>query len=125
MEQHWNQYLGYYNETLTQVGFKGGGLTASVLLGLLYGRIRKSNDMFALSKERSISTAYYIRYSFEGLYQINTKDRSANVGGPLLGRYENDIYDGYQSTYGNPWILVTNLFAIYSKSVFIRLGNIG
>lgn len=117
MDQHWHDGLGYYNETLTAIGTKGGGLTISVLMGLLYGRINRADDHYAITNEKSLSNAYYTRYTFEGFYQINIKNNELGRGGPLIGRYQNDIYDGYQSIYGHPWFLSTNLFAEFYYTV--------
>ena len=117
MDEHWHEGLGYYTETLTSVGNKGGGLTISVLMGLLYGKLHKFEDKFSISHYKSVSSAFYIRDTFENLYQINVKAKERGHGGPFIGRYQNDIYDGYQETYGHPWILTTNLFAEFYYSL--------
>lgn len=117
MPNHWQESLGYYNETVGQIDTKEGGLTTSVIMALVYGKIDSPGDRFSIIHVKSLSSAYYIRYCFEGLYQINLKDRIAGTGGPMLGRYENDIYDGYQANYGNPWFLTTHLFAEFYYTV--------
>jgi glucoamylase len=124
MNCHWKSQTGFYDETLEQRNSLGGGLDITVLMGLMYGRLRKPVDLFALSNVRSLSSAYYLRYCFENLYQINVKDREAKLGGPLIGRYQNDIYDGYQLLYGNPWFLTTHVFAEFYYAVAEELMRI-
>lgn len=126
-EENWRDALGYYNETSTHVGYRGGGLGVSVMMGLMYGRLLRHDDYFSISSIRSLGTAYYCRYSCEGLYQINVKDKKAGRGGPMVGRYLDDIYDGYKNVCGHPWALATNVFAEFYYAVseeLLREGEI-
>jgi glucoamylase len=113
LNMHWNDSLGYFSETLAAQDQRGGGINTSVLIALLYGQIKQANDDFALTSEEVISTAYYARYAFEGLYQINTRNKALGIAGSLVGRYCSDVYDGNHSIYGNSWFLCTNMLAAF------------
>jgi len=112
LETHWKEHLGYYFETLDAENKLGGGIDMSVLMTLFYSRHNDPLDLFSLTSARVLSTAFYVRRAFETLYQINVINHAIGDGrGPLIGRYETDIYDGNQSIYGNPWFLCSNLLA--------------
>lgn len=117
LQKHWNQKLGYFSETIHQQYVKGGGLDSSILLGVLYGNLNDANDPFALNNDRVMSSVYFIRNAFAKLYKINLSQHQQII---LIGRYPNDIYDGDQFVYGNPWILITNALAEY----YYALANI-
>lgn len=122
--KNWNQNRGYITETVNQQYYKGGGINSAIILGALYGNLNNPADPFAINSDRMLSTVYFIRNAFSGLYKVNI-DHRANP--PLLGRYPNDIYDGNQFTYGNPWILTTNALAEYYydlAKVFLKHGQI-
>lgn len=123
LNKHWNASLGYFTETINQQNNKGGGLDTSIILGVLYGQIQAQNDPFALTDDRVLSSIYYIRNAFSGLYQVNLNSSSPT----LLGRYPSDIYDGKKFVYGNPWVLTTNALAefYYSlASTYMKQGSI-
>lgn len=113
LNAHWDQSLGYYFETFKEQDLRGGGITSSLVAGLVYGQTNAVNDPFSLATERAMSTVFYVRDTFEKLYQINTLDAEQGRGGPLIGRYQNDLYDGNQFVYGNPWFLCSNLVAAF------------
>ncbi|TAK76010.1 MAG: hypothetical protein EPO11_04795 [Gammaproteobacteria bacterium] len=122
--KHWNAHLGYLTETVNQQYFKGGGMNTSIILGVLYGDLNDTNDPFAINSDKVLSSVYFIRNAFSGLYQINIA-HSQNP--PMVGRYPNDIYDGDRFLYGNPWILTTNALAQYYYSLahfYLKQGKI-
>ncbi len=110
LKKHWNTSRGYLTETINQQYFKGGGIDTSIILGVIHGNLDNPNDFFAVSNDRVTSSIYFIRNAFSGLYRINIDHPQLP---PLLGRYPNDIYDGNQFIYGNPWILTTSALAQY------------
>ncbi|EKD71191.1 MAG: Glucoamylase GlaM [uncultured bacterium] len=120
MQTHWNVSRGYLSETINQQFYKGGGLDSSILLGVLYGNLNDPSDPFAITNEQVMSSIFYLRNAFSGLYRINIINHHL----PLIGRYASDIYDGNQFSYGNPWILITNALAEYyyecAKSFLIQ-----
>ncbi len=124
LEKHWNDGRGYFTETVNQQYFKGGGMNTAIILGVLHGDIGDPEDPFAVNNERVMNTIYFIRNAFSGLYLININNR---LSPPMVGRYPNDVYDGDQNHYGNPWILITNALAQYYytlANVYLGLGKI-
>lgn len=110
LDKHWKPGRGYYTETVNQQYYKGGGINTSIILGVLHGDIGRADDRFAVTSDKIMSTVYYLRNAFSGLYRINI-DHTGEP--PMLGRYPSDVYDGDQNDYGNPWILTTNALAQY------------
>lgn len=115
LNQYWNPCIGYICETVKERDLRGGGINMLSIISLVYGRHDEINiqDPFRITSEACLSTAFYIRYLFEGLYQINVINKDKKIGGSLMGRYPNDVYDGNKSFYGNPWFLCTNLMAAF------------
>lgn len=113
MLTHWNEQRGYFAESIQFHDWKGGGLNSAIILSFLYGRINVDNDILSTDNPKVISSAYHIRYAFEGLYRINIKNKLNNLGGPFIGRYPDDVYDGNGSVYGNPWVLTSGILAGY------------
>jgi len=128
MTQHWTEQMGYYREVMADSDYRGGGLNITAIMGLVYGRTSKIGDPFSVMATRSMSSAYFVRDGFEHLYKINLELQQTCCNGPLIGRYQNDYYDGDESLYGNPWFLTTNNFAEYYYVVadsLLRAGTIG
>lgn len=121
MLTHWNEHRGYFAETIQFHDWKGGGLNSAIILSFLYGRIEVENDILSADNPKVISSAYHIRYAFEGLYRINIYNNYNNLGGPFLGRYPDDIYDGNGSVYGNPWVLTSAILAGYYYALAKKL----
>ena len=71
LERHWNAGRGYFSETVNQQYYKGGGLDTSILLGVLLGNINQPEDPYAVNSDRVMSTVFYLRSAFAGLYRIN------------------------------------------------------
>jgi glucoamylase len=118
--KHWDENRGYFAETIQQQYIKGGGINTSILLGLTLGNLNDSKDEMAMMSSKSMSSAYFIRNAFALLYKINLTAKA-----PLLGRYPNDIYDGDQFIYGNPWILTSNVLAEYYYTLASALAEAG
>lgn len=110
LENHWNERRGYFSETVNQQYYKGGGLNSSIVLGVVHGSLENPSDRFAVNNDRVMSSVFYIRNAFSGLYRVNIDHPDST---PLIGRYPNDIYDGDQFEYGNPWVLTTSALAQY------------
>lgn len=127
MMRHWIEETGYYHEAISESDARGSGLDITVIMGLVYGRMFKTGDAFSVLHTRSLSTAYFIRNCFENLYQINLKMKQTTGLGPLIGRYVDDVYDGDQNLYGNPWFITTNGFAEFYYTVadaLLRAGSL-
>lgn len=124
LQKHWSNGRGYFAETIHQQDHRGGGLDTSIILGVMYGDLGDVEMPFAVTDDRIMSSVYYIRNSFSGLYRVNV-DHPEQA--PLLGRYPGDVYDGNQSEYGNPWILTTNALAQYYymlANAYLKCGKI-
>lgn len=110
---HWSPEKSIFISTLNPShNTKQSGLDSSVILALLHGH---TNDGFLpYTDKRVIETYKSLVSTFKAIYPINQK---SNVPGTAIGRYPEDIYDGDQYKYGNPWVLITAAFARYSKLV--------
>ena len=124
LQKHWHAGRGYIAETIHQQDHRGGGMDSSIILGVLYGDLNDLDIPFSVHDDRVMSSVYFIRNAFTGLYRINISHANQP---PLLGRYPNDVYDGNQSTYGNPWVITTNALAQYYYTLantYLKLGKI-
>lgn len=61
---------------------------------------------YAITDEKVAKTMKTLAQTFCGEYSINQQEIKAGVPGILIGRYPGDSYDG-----GNPWPLLTAVFA--------------
>ena len=125
LRMHWDESLGYYFETTNQENSLGGGVDSSVLMALFFAQVAPTGEEFLLTSTRSLSTVFYVRSTFELLYQINVKHHIKGGRGLFLGRYQQDIYDGNKSIYGNPWFICTNMLACiyYNLSAQLLMGH--
>lgn len=123
LSRYWDGNLGYLSETLKERDIRGGGIGALSIISLVYGRNAEIDfeDPFILTNEKCLSTVFYMRYLCEGLYQLNVINKEEKIGGPFIGRYLADVYDGNQNSQGNPWFLCTNLLAAFYYMVAIEL----
>jgi glucoamylase len=97
MMGHWVEEAGYYHEAIAQSDARGSGIDITAIMGLVYGYMAKTGDVFSVLDTRSLSTAFFVRNCFENLYEINLKMKLTTGDGPLIGRYADDIYDGDQN----------------------------
>ena len=126
MMRYWVEETGYYHEAIAESDARGSGIDITVIMGLVYGHMFKTGDTFSVLDERSLSSAFFVRNCFENLYEINLKMKQTTGYGPLIGRYADDIYDGDQNRYGNPWFLTTSIFAEFYYMVadaLLRAGS--
>ena len=110
IDKHWSPSRGYLLETLNRMYGsveKSSGLDVAVILGAIHGNTR--DGFYAITGDRILATAYHLRESFRQIYPINSNPDLA----PAIGRYPEDIYDGYSvgDTSGNPWFLATAAYA--------------
>lgn len=111
---------------------KHSDLDVSVLLGVLYTDFPEfkqtangqelSMSFFPDNDQLQNSVAQLIS-SFQDIYSINHR----GLKGVLIGRYPEDIYDGYNvsegETRGNPWILSTLALGEYYSRLYVHLKN--
>ncbi|CAI4064521.1 hypothetical protein SKDZ_09G0720 [Saccharomyces kudriavzevii ZP591] len=83
------------------------GLDISTLLAanILHDTPSASHLPFNINDPAILNTLHHLMYHMRSVYPIN---RGAdNATGIALGRYPEDVYDGYGSGEGNPWVLAT------------------
>jgi glucoamylase len=110
IDKHWSQNRGYLLETLDRMYgsvYKDSGLDVAVLLGVIHGNTH--DGFYDITSDRVLATAYALRESFQKIYPINSRSDLA----PAIGRYPEDIYNGYSvgDLPGNPWVLATHAYA--------------
>ncbi|ORY81990.1 Six-hairpin glycosidase-like protein [Protomyces lactucae-debilis] len=92
---------------------KPTGTDCGNLLGAIHGshRYRPSNDKVLASTATLID-------EMTGLYNISGST-------PLIGRYPSDVYDGIQSSQGNPWFLCMSAVAetLYLAATELKQAN--
>jgi len=119
MNRFWdapNNFLRYAIEISGDRG-KYSNLDTAVILGCLHSRDYPDPNLPCYS-DRIMVTAGKILASFQNLYKINGGAQYA-----LLGRYQEDIYDGIGTSQGNPWILTTHGFAEYLYTIAAKLNK--
>ncbi|BFZ63717.1 Glucoamylase, intracellular sporulation-specific [Saitoella coloradoensis] len=97
----WDGERMVWNATKGQtggIGWKVSNLDTAVLLTSLYTDLPE----FSPYTPGILSTAHALNTTFSSEYAINAGERY-----PLLGRYGEDRYDGYDLSEGNPWFLCT------------------
>ncbi|KAI8993345.1 Six-hairpin glycosidase-like protein [Pilobolus umbonatus] len=86
---------------------KASGLDVSTLIA---ANMNNRNDGFFTSgSDKVLATAVRLEEVFASLYPLN-EDRDDRLG-VSIGRYPEDIYDGYGLSLGNPWFLATLAYA--------------
>lgn len=65
-----------------------------------------------------LATAIALEESFTSLYPINSHQQSKKHLSTCIGRYPEDIYDGYGTSVGNPWFLAT---AAYTELYYLAI----
>ncbi|KAJ3163314.1 glycoside hydrolase 15 protein [Geranomyces variabilis] len=116
LPNHWSRGNGHIIETLNWAGgvdYKVTNLDAATLLAVLH--TRREYGLFSPHSPEIQFTFLRLLDAFEPLYAINS-EKFDPVGDPLapaLGRYAEDVYDGYGESTGNPWVLLTAAAAEY------------
>ncbi|CAI4039666.1 hypothetical protein SMKI_09G0740 [Saccharomyces mikatae IFO 1815] len=83
------------------------GLDISTLLAVntVHDTPSASHLPFNVNDPAILNTLHHLMFHMRSVYPIN--DSSKNITGIALGRYPEDVYDGYGSGEGNPWVLAT------------------
>jgi glucoamylase len=101
LDKFWNKQ-GWIVSTLSREKERTG-LDCGVILGSLHGMTSLHNEYSPVS-DRMLSTHYYYVQSMKKEYRLNQR---SDIAGVALGRYAEDVYDGYSKSAGNPWYLCT------------------
>jgi glucoamylase len=109
IETFWSPHQQYIVATQqVRNGAQRTGLDISTLLAanLLASR---NDGFFTPGSDKVLATAIALEDAFKGLYPLN---QQLDEGlGTSIGRYPEDIYDGYDTSIGNPWFIATAAFA--------------
>lgn len=84
-----------------------GGLDCGTILGSVHG-LSDLQTAYSPDSDKMLSTHYHLVKSMKALYKINQESK---VPGVAIGRYPEDVYDGYHKSIGNPWYLCTTAAA--------------
>lgn len=102
---HWSPENGHYRSMIGNG--PGAGLDSDVIMAATYAD-------WPASDPRMLATGAQVRALFLRLYPINEVDAARGIG-PLIGRYQEDTYDGDQSDgtpdEGHPWVICSANFA--------------
>lgn len=111
IEGFWDEKLGHLIVTkgrVAGVDYKKSQLDTQTLLGSLHASIEGDN-FFTPEDDRIHATFMALNKAFGALYTINKKNPQL---APSIGRYPEDMYNGYNATVGgNPWMLLTAAMA--------------
>ena len=112
MTQYYNSQLGYIVAIRNQVdgwGHKNSNLDVAVVLGTIQGFLDLT---FLNSNSKNVlQTAKKLEDVFAQIYPVNK-----NKPVPVIGRYSEDVYDGFGFSGGNPWFITTHAHAeLYCK----------
>ncbi|KAG0762055.1 hypothetical protein G6F32_007237 [Rhizopus arrhizus] len=106
IERFWSSEENYIRVTheIREGANKPSGLDVSVLMAVNMFATTKE-EFFTPGSDKVLATAAAIEKSFSSIYPIN-KNLQPDLG-VAIGRYPEDVYDGYGSSKGNPWFLTT------------------
>lgn len=92
---------------------KPTGVDCGNLLGAIHG-----SDRYRPSSDKILASAASLIDQMTGLYQISGST-------PLIGRYPSDVYDGIQTSQGNPWFLCMSAVAetLYLAGTELKQAN--
>lgn len=108
----WNEEKGHLIETLDS---DRSGLDCGILVGsLLASHDDEMDTPFAPYSDELLVTLLHLVRDNRNRYPINAAPASSEgdvLAGTGIGRYPEDVYDGYGTSIGNPWFLCTSSVA--------------
>ncbi|KAI8926174.1 Six-hairpin glycosidase-like protein [Entophlyctis helioformis] len=127
LDNHWDAGRGFVVETLNAGG--RSGLNAATLLASIHTDTASGGviDQFSPTDDRIQATIPKLVESFKQVFPINgaTKNGAGLPIGPALGRYSEDIYNGINTSEGNPWFLCTLANAEIYYRMIVRYKTAG
>lgn len=104
---------------------KVSSIDTAVLLGIIHGY--NDDELFSFTNDQVLSSTLFIVTSFLPVFEIAgvTTDQDGNVLGIPVGRYPEDVYDGYGQSAGNPWFLCTATAAEVFYRVVVEYKTAG
>jgi len=94
---------------------KVSGIDSAVILGVVHGDYGDGFLPMLDSQVESTFIAYVSK--FQDLYPVNSQTGTAGVA---IGRYPEDVYSGSNFSGGNPWVLLTTVYASYCYKAAIE-----
>ncbi|CCE85902.1 Piso0_005540 [Millerozyma farinosa CBS 7064] len=92
-------------------GERSSGLDNATVLASLYAHNFEFSDYleipFDVNDSKILNTVNALTLDMRKRYPINSKKVNNFKLGVAIGRYPEDVYDGYQKSEGNPWFLCT------------------
>lgn len=116
MNRFYAAQLGYVTAIQNQVdgwGHKKSNLDVAVVLATIQGFL--DLQYLQTNTQNILQTAQKLENIFQNLYPIN---QNKNV--PVIGRYSEDVYDGFGFSGGNPWFISTHAHA----ELYCKLGKL-
>lgn len=106
---------------------KSSYLDTAVILGVIHGNT--GDNFYGYTDDKVLATAVRLATSFKEIYPLayTTQDASGNTLGIPIGRYPEDVYNGYGTAPngGNPWYLCTLAFSQLMYSAANDFSNAG
>ena len=131
LDGFWDPSAGYIRTTFNRVeglDYKWSNLDSSVILAALH--TEGQDGFYSVTDDRMLSSVEKVSSTFHQNYNVNANTAlpSGEALGVAIGRYSEDRYNGYNSSFqGNPWFLLTDALAEFyykaSKS-FLQKGSI-
>ena len=112
LDEFWSAN-GFIKATLDNQ--KRQGLDCGVILASIHGEV--TNASYAPGSDRMLATHDRYTRSMRTNYRIN---KLAAAPGVAVGRYSEDIYDGYGHGTGNPWYLCN---AASAEQLYLAITN--
>ncbi|KAI7905541.1 Six-hairpin glycosidase-like protein [Cokeromyces recurvatus] len=119
LESFWSPQRNYIMTTQNRShGIqKPSGLDVSILLAA--NLAAKINDgFFTPGSDKILATAVAIEDVFKSLYPLNKQLENKEELGTSIGRYPEDVYDGYGVSIGHPWFIAT---AAYTELYYLAI----
>ncbi|KAI9480548.1 MAG: Six-hairpin glycosidase-like protein [Benjaminiella poitrasii] len=96
---------------------KPSGLDVSTLLAANFA-FSRNDGFFTPGSDKILATAVALEDSFRSLYPLNRQLTEVDPLGTSIGRYPEDVYDGYGISIGNPWFIAT---AAYTELYYLAI----
>lgn len=108
---HWDSKKGYFKATLNPQDARGkGGLDSSIFIAVV-NSYKEGDQFLPIYNEKLLSNAQILKDTFIQTYNLNSRSLEK---APLIGRYPEDTYNGYEiNSLGNPWFINTLDFASF------------
>ncbi|KAJ1926694.1 hypothetical protein IWQ60_003580 [Tieghemiomyces parasiticus] len=110
LDSYWDPELGYVvtSRNRDEGVSKSSNLDVQVVVAAIHAGL--DDGIYTPESDRILATADAITRRFQYLFPVNQQQKTSGIG-PAIGRYPEDVYDGYGVSIGNPWVLATAYLA--------------